>query len=147
MVVDYKDIHIGSLVNRLIEEREIEIDRVCKFMKCTNEELTIILSKKVLDSELILKFSILLEYDFFRIYSHHLILYSPPSSMNYKHSSYDKKSSLPQFKKNLYTKEIIAFILELINSGNKTKQQVIEDYGIPKTTLYKWVTKYNIEVK
>lgn len=144
MVIDYKNIHIGSLVNRLIEKREIEIDRICKFMKCTDDELAIILSRKFLDSELILKFSILLEYDFFRIYSHHLILYSPPSNMNYKYTSSDKKTSLPQFKKNLYTKEIIAFILELINSGKKTRQQVIEEYKIPKTTLYKWITKYKV---
>lgn len=49
---------------------------------------------------------------------------------------------MPQFRKNIYTKEIIYFILEIIQTGEKTKKQVIEDYNIPKTTLYKWIEKY-----
>ena len=53
-----------------------------------------------------------------------------------------KKSALPQFRKNIYTKEIIDFILERIENGEMTKNQVIEQYGIPKTTLYKWIDKY-----
>ncbi|RKS97587.1 transposase [Chryseobacterium defluvii] len=144
MVIDFKNIHLGSLINQLIKERDLEIDRVCKFMKCTDEELAAILSREFLESNLILKFSILLEYDFFRIYSHHLILYSPPSNMSYNQNT--NVSSLPQFKKNLYTKEIINFILELINIGEKTKQQVIDEYKIPKTTLYKWISKYKTEI-
>lgn len=142
MVFDFKNIHIGSLISILIKERDIDLHRICKFLKCTDEELVTILSREFLDSDLILRFSILLEYDFFRIYSHHLILYSHPRSMNHNHSSSEKKSSLPQFTKSLYTKEIIAFILELINSGKKTKQQIIQEYKIPKTTLYKWISKY-----
>jgi hypothetical protein len=144
-VIDFKNIHIGSLINQLIGERGMETYRVCKFIKCTDEELAVILSREFLESDLILKFSILLEYDFFRIYSHHLILYAPPSKLNSTIS--DKKVSLPQFKKkSLYTKEIIDFILELISSGKKTKRQVIEEYKIPKTTLYKWILKYKTNV-
>ncbi|WP_223558966.1 transposase [Chryseobacterium lathyri] len=141
-MTDFKNIHIGSLIKHLIEGREIETDRVCKFIKCTDEELAVILSREFLGSDLILRFSILLEYDFFRIYSQYLILYAPPSKLSSTIS--DKKVSLPQFKKkSLYTKEIIDFILELISSGKKTKRQVIEEYKIPKTTLYKWISKYH----
>ncbi len=143
-MIDFKNIHIGSLINQLIGERGMETYRVCKFIKCTDEELAVILSREFLESDLILKFSILLEYDFFRIYSHHLILYAPPSKA--ADTFFIKKTSLPQFKKNLYTKEIIDFILEIINSGKKTKHQVIEEYKIPKTTLYKWVVKYKTNV-
>lgn len=54
----------------------------------------------------------------------------------------NEKTSLPRFRKNIYTKEVIDFILELVNVGEKTKRQIIEEYCIPKTTLYKWISKY-----
>ena len=47
------------------------------------------------------------------------------------------------FRKNIYTREIIDFILEQINTNVKTPKQVVDDYNIPKTTLYKWMSKYN----
>ncbi|MGG5207674.1 transposase [Chryseobacterium sp. MIQD13] len=96
--------------------------------------------EKSIDTDLLLKWSKLLEYDFFRLYSQHMILYSPPNPVNGRKRS--EKSVLPQFRKNLYTKEIIDFILELIESETKSKKQVIEEYKIPKTTLYKWISKY-----
>ena len=43
---------------------------------------------------------------------------------------------------NIYTKEIINFVLEQINTKEMTKTEVMERYGIPKTTLYKWISKY-----
>jgi len=95
---------------------------------------------KSLDTEILLKWSKLLEYDFFRVYSQHLILYAPPSSK--EEESKKKKTSLPQFRKNIYTKEIITFILGQIDSGAMTKIDVMERYKIPKTTLYKWISKY-----
>lgn len=82
----------------------------------------------------------LLEYDFFRIYTQHLILYAPPSAK--EQDSKTEKSSLPQFRKNIYTKEIIEFILEQIDTRQMTKNKIMERYRIPKTTLYKWISKY-----
>ena len=99
---------------------------------------------KSLDTEILLKWSKLLEYDFFRIYTQHLILYAPP--VKQEENENNKKSSLPQFRKNIYTKEIIDFILEQISNGKMTKNEVIERYRIPKTTLYKWISKYS-EIK
>ena len=54
----------------------------------------------------------------------------------------NEKTSLPRFRKNIYTKEIIDFVLEQINTKEMTKTEVMERYGIPKTTLYKWISKY-----
>lgn len=48
---------------------------------------------------------------------------------------------MPHFRKNIYTKEVINFMLEMIETGKKTKSQVISEYNIPKTTLYKWIEK------
>ena len=94
-----------------------------------------------LDTELLLKWSKILDYDFFRLYTQHLILYAPLSAVDEK-TKVKKKSSLPQFRKNIYTKEIINFVLEQINTKEMTKTEVMKRYGIPKTTLYKWISKY-----
>lgn len=138
--MNFKNIHIGALVNQTVTERKIELSRICNFMHCSEEEVNEMYKTEGLDTEILLKWSKLLDYDFFRIYSQHLILYSPPSAT--EHSSESIKSSLPQFRKNIYTKEVIDFILELISKGEMSKNQVIERYRIPKTTLYKWISKY-----
>ena len=96
---------------------------------------------KSLDAELLLRWSKLLEYDFFRIYTQHLIFYSPPASIKKDKIS---NSALPKFRKNIYTKEVIDFILEQLKNNEKTKLQIIEEYRIPKTTLHKWIEKYKV---
>lgn len=135
--MNFKEIHIGSLISQLVIEREIEISRICNFMKCTKEEIEQMYEVKNLDTELLLKWSKLLEYDLFRIYSQHLILYAPPSHGKNK----GRQSTVPKFRKNIYTKEIIDFILERIEKREMSKQEVINLYKIPKTTLYKWLSK------
>lgn len=94
--------------------------------------------QKNLTTDILLKWCKLLEYDFFRLYSQHLILYAPPAKQ--KENEKNKNSSLPQFRKNIYTKEIIDFILEQISNGKMIKNEVIEQYRIPKTTLFKWIS-------
>ncbi|WP_306666583.1 transposase [Chryseobacterium sp. OSA05B] len=95
-----------------------------------------------IDTGTLLRWSKLLEYDFFRLYSQHLILYAPPSAHDQANTKEKKGSSLPQFRKSIYTVEVIDFILELIETGRKTKQEIMKEYRIPKTTLYKWISKY-----
>ncbi|CAH0205802.1 helix-turn-helix domain-containing protein [Chryseobacterium sp. Bi04] len=138
--MDFKNIHIGQLIQKRVLECEIDIVRICNFLKYSDEEVDTMYTLKSLDSELLLRWSKLLEYDFFRIYNQHLILYAPQISRN--QSQVKKESELPKFRKNIYTKEIIDFIVNLIESGEKTRAQVIEEYRIPKTTLYKWLEKY-----
>lgn len=138
--MNFKEIHIGTLINQAVTESGIEISRICNFLNCSEEEIQKMYQTKSLDTEILLKWSKLLEYDFFRVYSQHLILYAPPSSK--EEESKKKKTSLPQFRKNIYTKEIITFILGQIDSGAMTKIDVMERYKIPKTTLYKWISKY-----
>ena len=111
--MNFKDIHIGYFINQRVTENGIEISRICNFMKCTEKKITEMYQSKSLDTELLLRWSKLLEYDFFRVYSQHLILYAPPSTIE-KNKKNNVKSKLPQFRKNIYTKEIIDFILEQI---------------------------------
>ena len=139
--MNFKEIHIGSLINQAVTESGIEISRICNFMKATEAEIKEMYKEEHLSTDLLLKWSKLLEYDFFRLYSQHLILYSPPSSSSSK-GLFENKTSAPQFRKNIYTKEVIDFILEQISTEEMTKNQVIERYRIPKTTLYKWISKY-----
>ena len=139
--MNFKDIHIDYFINQRVTENGIEISRICNFLKCTKKEISKMYESKSLDTELLLRWSKLLEYDFFRIYSQHLILYAPVSADN--ENTKTQKTNLPQFRKNIYTKEIIDFILEQVSSGEMTKNEVMEKYKIPKTTLYKWISKYN----
>ncbi|RQO42554.1 transposase [Chryseobacterium sp. KBW03] len=144
--MNLKDISIGMIIRQRMDECGIEIERTCNFFKCSEEEVVKMYEAESLDTNTLLKWSKLLEYDFFRIYSQHLILYSPPGKARSNIIQPVQKTSLPQFRKNLYTMEVINFILELVNTGVKTKQQVINEYKIPKTTLYKWINKYNHEI-
>ncbi|NIF06245.1 transposase [Chryseobacterium sp. Tr-659] len=143
MAIDFKDLNIGDLIEKRLRDCDIEMSRVCKFLKCTDGEIKEMFLQKDLPTDILLKWSKLLEYDFFRLYSQHLILFSPPGSAQYNKIKKERTSHLPQFRKNIYTKEIIEFILELIAIGEKTKKQVMEEYRIPRTTLYKWIEKYN----
>ena len=138
--MNYKNIHIGQMIKERIAESEMETLRICNFFNCTEDEVIEMHQQENLPTDILLKWSKLLEYDFFRIYTQHLILYAPPSAK--EQDSKTEKSSLPQFRKNIYTKEIITFILEQIDSGAMTKIEVMEQYKIPKTTLYKWIDKY-----
>lgn len=139
--MDFKNLHIGFTIKQKILENNIDIVRICKFMKCSEEEIQKMYDSKSLDSDVILRWSKLCEYDFFRIYTQHLILYSPPVNIN-KNKPSNNKHKLQQFRKNIYTVELIDFVLQRIKSGEMTKNDVISLYRIPKTTLYKWISKY-----
>ncbi|HCC93954.1 MULTISPECIES: transposase [Empedobacter] len=141
--MNYKTIYIGELIKELTLEKEITISRICNFMDCTEKEVIQMYTMKSMDTDILLKWSKLLEYDFFRLYSQHLILYAPVGNINYNKNTKSNQSVLPSFRKNIYTKEVIDYILNKIEKGNMTKKEVIERYRIPKTTLYKWLHKYN----
>ena len=129
------------MIKERIAESEMETLRICNFFNCTEDEVIEMYQQENLPTDILLKWSKLLEYDFFRIYSQHLILYAPPSA-NEKRSKENKKQTIPEFRKNIYTKEVIDFIIEQIDTEKMTKKQIIERYNIPKTTLYKWISKY-----
>ncbi|PTT39777.1 transposase [Chryseobacterium sp. HMWF028] len=136
----FKNIHIGSMINKRVKECETPIPRICKFFNCTEEDILEMYNAKSLDTEILLKWSKILEYDFFRFYSQNLIFYSP-TSPDVKSKKKKSDSEMPYFRKNIYTKEVINFMIEMIETGKKTKSQIISEYNIPKTTLYKWIEK------
>lgn len=138
--MNYKNIHIGQMMRERVAESGIEISRICSFLQNSELEIEKMYESENLSTDVLLKWSKLLEYDFFRLYSQHLILYAPSSK---EENSKLKKTGLPKFRKNIYTREVIDFILDKIQSGKMTKTEVINRYKIPKTTLYKWISKYH----
>jgi transposase len=135
----YKEIHIGQFIKERVDELGITMERMCNFLKKDEEFIEKVYNSKSIDTDLLLRWSKLLEYDFFRLYSSHLILYSPPSAINKNNSP--KSEKIPYFRKNIYTQEIKEFIIKRIQSGEMTQSEVIKEYSIPKSTLHRWLQK------
>jgi len=74
---------------------------------------------------------------------HSILYYIPPTNTDHHIPNKPVKTKLPNFRKSIYTKELIDFIIELVSTGKKTRNEVIDQYKIQKTTLYKWFQKYN----
>ncbi|UZT97953.1 helix-turn-helix domain-containing protein [Chryseobacterium fluminis] len=140
MIDEYlKEIHIGSLIKQAALEKEIDLDRICNFINCTETEIYQVYESEDLSAKVLLKWSKLLEYDFFRLYTQHLLLYSSFPRNNGQSGT--SKSKLPQFRKNMYSNEIVMFILELIQNKEMTIPEITEKYNISRTTIYKWIAK------
>lgn len=138
MIGNFKNIHIGKLIALRMKECEIEVERAANFLDVSEDEIEKMYLQKSIDSYTLLRWSKLLKYDFFRIYSQHLILYAPQYT-----SKKDKpKSVLPVLKKNVYTQEVILYLVELVESGKKTGRQIQKEYNIPATTILRWINKY-----
>jgi hypothetical protein len=144
MAANFKNIHIGRLIYQRMQECGVSVERAARFLKVQDEEVENISSRESADSAQLLAWSKLLEYDFFRIYSQHLILYAPQDVNKVKREKQKKKqkTSLPRFKKNIYTHEVILFLVELVQNGKKTALDIQKEYNIPSTTILRWVDKY-----
>ena len=66
---NFKNIHIGQMIEKRVTESGIEISRICNFFKCNEEDINQMYLQENLSTDVLLKWSKLLEYDFFRIYS------------------------------------------------------------------------------
>lgn len=135
-----KDIFIGKYIQDRIKELNIPETRIAKFIGCDEKLLQEYYNAKSVEADVLLRFSKILEYDFFRLYSQHLIFYAPQSSGLPLMDQND--SCLPKFRKNIYTREVIEFILERIRTNEKSIKEVVDEYRIPKTTLYRWLSKF-----
>lgn len=148
MIADLKRIHIGEFIFDLWQRSDVTIERTCNYFKCEEEEIRQMFEQETMATDKLLRWSKLLNYDFFRIYSQHLILYAPGTSNRNvidKNKEKGAKGQVPTFRKNIYTKEIIDYLLDIIRNEEKTPMQIIEEYKIPKTTLYRWIQKYKVK--
>lgn len=136
--MNIKNIHIGELIQKRADEMQISIRRISEFMGCDEEEINKMYQCHGMEVSVLLRWSMLLKYDFFRIYTGHLILYAPSSKTSKRTIN---KQTQQIFRKNIYTHEVKNFIMEKIFTNQMTVQEVIHRYRIPKTTLYKWLKK------
>lgn len=122
-----KNIHIGSLIKKRVNELDIDISRIIAFFKnYTESEIKNQYKSKSILTDDLLKWSKLLEYDFFRIYTQHIILYAPVGKTP-SNSNSTKSTVLPTYRKSVYTKEIIDFVLDLYTNENKKIQEISND--------------------
>lgn len=136
-----KKIHIGSLIKQRVDELNIDMKRIVSFFKNLSEkEIKEHYKKSSIETEHLLRWSKLLEYDFFRIYTQHIILFAPVGKTVSKRNT--KSSTLPNYRKNVYTKEIIDFVLDLYTKDNKKIIEISNEYNIPKNTINNWIKKY-----
>lgn len=142
MATNFKNIHIGALIKQRMKECGIAIERAAAFLKTSEEDVEHMYTKKSLECHILLRWSKLLKYDFFRIYSQHLILYAPQDKGKAMRERMKTDSLLPVFKKNIYTQEVISYLVGLVESGRKTYKQIQDEYNIPSTTILRWYDKY-----
>ncbi|MDR3024373.1 transposase [Chryseobacterium sp.] len=136
--MNIKNIHIGSLIRSKVEEHQISIERISGFLDRTEDDVEMMYQAKSIDTDILMKWCKLLRFDFFRFYTGHLILYAPQSRID---NEFREKGNTIVFRKSIYTQEVKDFILEKIEMGAMTANEVVERYKIPKTTLYKWMKK------
>ncbi|MGV2452757.1 transposase [Chryseobacterium sp.] len=136
--MNIKKIHIGSLIRSKVEEYQISIERISRFLNSTEDEVESMYHAKSMDTDVLLKWCKLLKFDFFRFYTGHLILYAPQARID---NVFTQKENTMVFRKSIYTQEVKDFILDKIKTGKMTANDVVERYKIPKTTLYKWMKK------
>ncbi|SKB98289.1 hypothetical protein SAMN05660477_02213 [Soonwooa buanensis] len=140
MKSNFKDILIGECIKTRIQEIGITEAEVARSLETNQDELIGYYTAQDMDVDVLLKLSKILDYDFFRLYSQHLILYAPAIARETPSSNVQKSEGL-QFRKNIYTFEIINFILEKIENNEMSISEVVNAYNIPKTTLNKWINK------
>ena len=138
---DYKDIHIGRHIRKLVELKGVSNSRACMFLKCSVNEIERMYLQKSIDSEMLLKWSKLLEYNLFMFYHSHLQIYSPKASVAKLKVRKKVMNTHYTFKKNLYSPEIIDWILSKIHDKELSVMDVVNKYSIPKTTVYRWKKK------
>ncbi|WP_128330399.1 transposase [Apibacter sp. HY039] len=139
MNLDYKNINIGKLIKSRVDELQLPELRICTYFGCEEAKIHEYYNSTSIDTNILLKWCKLLEYDFFRIYTQHIILYAPLLK-NLENTNLSS-SKLPNFRKNIYTDEIKDFILSLVNEKKLSCKQITDMYGIPKTTIHRWINK------
>jgi hypothetical protein len=141
--MDYKNIHIGTHIKHIAGLRNLSISRACSFLKCSHKDIKEMYTKKSLDSDLLLGWCKLLDYNFFMFYHSHLQLYKPSASIaklkNVEISNDERENYV--FRKNLYMPEIIDWLLSKLDQDELTVKEIIAIYNIPKTTIYRWKKK------
>lgn len=136
-----RDIHIGSIISIVITEKNLTLNEVRIKMGSSTRAINNMLNASAIDTIALLKWSKVLKYDFFRLYSSHLMLHHGISNTISKKTDNVEIEGI-HIRKNVYTKELIQFVVNKVRNKKMSTRQVINEYGIPKTTFYKWLQKF-----
>ena len=137
--MNFKHIHIGSIIAEQVLLQGIAIGRICKFFGYTEEQIEAMYGQESLDCNDLLKWSKLLKYNLFLYYQNHLILYAPSGASISRKGIATGDSQV--FRKNIYTQEIKDYMIGLVLKKGKEPMWVAEKYHIPKNTIYRWLRK------
>ena len=137
--MNFKHIHIGSIIAEQVLLQQIAIGRICKFFGYTEEKIEAMYQKESLDCNDLLKWSKLLKHNLFLYYQNHLILYAPSGASISRKVITTGDSQV--FRKNIYTQEIKDYMIGLVLKKGKEPMWVAEKYHIPKNTIYRWLRK------
>ncbi len=141
-MLNYKEIHLGNHIREISKIKNLSVSRACTFLKCSAQDIQDMYNEKSLDSALLLRWCKLLDYNFFMFYHSHLQLYKPSAATTHISKSEKKEEVSPyEFKKNLYSPELIDYILGKLDANMLSIRDVIQAYNIPRTTIYRWVKK------
>lgn len=140
--MNLKNIHIGQIIQAKVNEQVVKTERLTKYFDCNENEINQMYQSETMDTGLLLGWSKLLKIDFFRYFVAHLGMYH---AINV--NSGNKKTERPvgEFRKNVYTKEIIDFVLLQVKESKMTLTEIRKKYNIPKTTIYRWINKQSAE--
>lgn len=136
-----RNIHIGSIIKEVIQEKKVNIEELKLKIGYSTFAINNLFDSKSIDSMELLKWSKALRYDFFRLYSSHLMFHHGISNSPSKKLDTIEIEGV-QIQKNAYTKELVQFLVNKVRNYEMNSSQVINQYGIPKTTFYKWLQKY-----
>lgn len=143
--MDYKDIHIGSHIRFVSGFRGLTLSRASSYFGCSAQSILDVYRSKTLDSGVLLGWCKLLDYNFFMFYHSHLQLYKPSASLTRLTPKTTQTPNVLEgytFRKNLYSPDIIDWLMNKIDSGELSVSDVMRLYHIPKTTIYRWRKKY-----
>jgi transposase-like protein len=142
---NYKNIHIGNIIEDIVALKDIDRNRICNFFSCEDSYIDKMYASKSLDTDSLLRWCKLLDYNLFMYYHTHLQLYSPRSATAQVYDQETKPIGKYSFKKNYYSPFIKDFLLEMINDGRMTIAEIQNKYQIPKTTIYRWKKKTGLK--
>jgi hypothetical protein len=140
--LNLKNIHIGQIIQSKVKDQAVKTARLTKYFDCDEEEINKMYQAESIDTNLLLGWSKLLKTDFFRFYVGHLTMYHA-IKVNAGNKKIERQ--VGEFRKNVYSKEIIDFILQQMKDKNLSISQVMTKYNIPKTTIHRWVRKQKAE--
>jgi transposase len=131
--IDLTDIHLGKIVKEQLDQKEIDLSKVCHSLACTPQRLEEILNSKSMDAETLLKFCSLLGDNLFLYFQDFLQINYPDSSRA------NIKTRGLYFRKMVYSPKVKGFLINQVKWEGKNPSEVINKFHIPKNTFYRWL--------